>query len=96
MIPNEVALPRRYFVDHTGQRVLIGLTREETSEFEHLDALGQHAVDRPANRGLSFPEKMPSNPRWSELYRKHDCAWRYWLSESKNDDQIHSLLTRFE
>jgi hypothetical protein len=30
-------LPRRYFVDGSGRRVLIGLTIEETSEFETLD-----------------------------------------------------------
>ncbi len=30
--------PRRYFVDENGQRVLIGLTVEETTEFDTLDA----------------------------------------------------------
>ena len=29
--------PRRYFVDGIGRRVLIGLTLEETFEFERLD-----------------------------------------------------------
>jgi hypothetical protein len=33
------ASPRRYFVDNHGQRVLVGLTIEETSEFEELDNL---------------------------------------------------------
>jgi hypothetical protein len=31
--------PRRYFVDKNGRRVLIGLTIEETLEFERLDSL---------------------------------------------------------
>jgi hypothetical protein len=31
--------PRRYFVDKDGRRVLIGLTIEETLEFETLDSL---------------------------------------------------------
>ena len=31
--------PRRYFVDENGRRVLIGLTIEETFEFETLDSL---------------------------------------------------------
>ena len=31
--------PRRYFVDGSGRRVLVGLTIEETSEFEALDGL---------------------------------------------------------
>ncbi|WP_321576326.1 hypothetical protein [Bradyrhizobium barranii] len=30
--------PRRYFVDGGGRRVLIGLTPEETFEFERLDS----------------------------------------------------------
>ncbi len=32
-------LPRRYFVDKSGRRVLIGLSIEETLEFETLDNL---------------------------------------------------------
>jgi hypothetical protein len=31
--------PRRYFVDNNGRRVLVGLTIEETFEFETLDNL---------------------------------------------------------
>src|SRR5579862_4393175 len=31
--------PRRYFIDDGGRRVLIGLTVEETFEFERLDQL---------------------------------------------------------
>jgi hypothetical protein len=33
------ASPRRYVVDNHGRRVLVGLTIEETSEFEQLDNL---------------------------------------------------------
>ena len=41
-------LPRRYFVDGSGQRVLVGLTIEETAEFETLDGLA--AVGKGADR----------------------------------------------
>ena len=55
--------PRRYFVDGSGRRVLVGLTIEETSEFEALDGFatvgscGTKAVSWVANgaaAGLSF------------------------------------------
>ena len=68
--------PRRYFVDKNGRRVLIGLTIEETFEFETLDSLpafddsGGHA-DRTVT---TTREK-----RWLELYAKHDEAWREWI-----------------
>ena len=32
--------PRRYYVDNKGQGVLVGLTMEETLEFEQLDRFG--------------------------------------------------------
>lgn len=37
MIAPSNAAPRRYFADEAGRRVLIGLTIEETREFEVLD-----------------------------------------------------------
>ena len=41
--------PRRYFVDAGGRRVLIGLTLEETFEFERLDS--QPALDQADRPG---------------------------------------------
>ncbi|UPT95286.1 hypothetical protein J4G48_0039685 [Bradyrhizobium barranii subsp. apii] len=55
--------PRRYFVDGGGRRVLIGLTPEETFEFERLDSeQAQVAPDAGERRRL-------------ELYEKHEGAW---------------------
>lgn len=70
----EAAVPRRYLVNGEGHRVLIGLTREETSEFESLEAFAE---------GLSSPGAADANLRWAELYEKHDRAWQCWLAKSK-------------
>jgi len=78
--------PRRYFVDEIGRRVLIGLTIEETSEFETLDSLP--ALDENGNH-VAWDEKgtptTTREKRWLELYSKHDQAWREWLAESYAD-----------
>ncbi|MBR0898164.1 hypothetical protein JQ616_24665 [Bradyrhizobium tropiciagri] len=68
--------PRRYVVDVSGRRVLVGLTLEETSEFEGLDsALPDGEEER---QGL-----VPSagEGRWLELYVKHDKAWIKWKAD---------------
>jgi hypothetical protein len=75
--------PRRYFIDDDGRRVLIGLTFEETFEFERLDHLsGLHDAghvlwdpwDRPASQAAQ---------RWLELYSKHDRAWLQWMERTR-------------
>jgi hypothetical protein len=75
--------PRRYFADHSGRRVLIGLTIEETSEFETLDGLS--AFDETGNQMTWHEHGIPtaaSEKRWLELYSKHDAAWKQWAAES--------------
>jgi hypothetical protein len=76
--------PRRYFVDKGRRRVLIGLTTEETFEFETLDERGNH-VGAPT----TAREK-----RWLELYIKHDVAWRVWMVETYADRR-HQSLTNY-
>jgi hypothetical protein len=74
--------PRRYFVDAGGRRVLIGLTPEETFEFERLDsgqALGQAQV-APGGLG-SWPDT--GERRRVELYEKHQGAWKAWMARSR-------------
>jgi len=78
--------PRRYFVDQIGRRVLIGLTVEETFEFETLDC----AATLEESDNHAGPEKdgiptITQEPRWRELYGKHDTAWRQWMIESCAD-----------
>jgi hypothetical protein len=69
-------LPKRYSVDKSGRRVLVGLSIEETFEFETLDDLaplddsGGHI---PWRDGVPITSR---EKRWLELYQKHDAAWR--------------------
>jgi len=85
--------PRRYVVDVSGRRVLVGLTLEETSEFEGLDTSlpvrdgegrDREAPDREArDREALGAEPVPSavEGRWLELYDKHDKAWIKWKAD---------------
>ncbi|MDN3278934.1 hypothetical protein QWJ07_32055 [Frankia sp. RB7] len=77
MIAPSNAAPRRYYVDAVGRRVLIGLTIEETQEFEGLDRaqaqLGTSGLGETTVISLGLAEQ-----RWLALYEKHDSAWRTW------------------
>jgi hypothetical protein len=78
--------PRRYFVDGNGHRVLIGLTVEETFEFEALD--NRADVDDLAGRAAWDENGVPTTARerrWLELYSKHDCAWMDWKTKIQDD-----------
>lgn len=80
--------PRRYFVDGKGRRVLIGLSLEETFEFETLDNLP--ALDDSGNHVAWDENGIPTTTRekrWLELYGKHDQAWRQWMVETSPDRQ---------
>lgn len=76
--------PRRYVVDVSGRRVLVGLTLEETSEFEDLDSSLPVLLDRA--------DQMPSAPegRWLELYDKHDKAWIKWKADLRGGHEGNS------
>jgi hypothetical protein len=69
--------PRRYFVDAVGRRVLIGLTQEETFEFERLDSLAPNDEHGRQLRPATGEE------RWLELYAKHEGAWKAWIEQSR-------------
>ncbi|MBH5399962.1 hypothetical protein HZZ13_19525 [Bradyrhizobium sp. CNPSo 4010] len=75
--------PRRYFVDAHGHRVLIGLSAEETAEFEALDLAsnetGQLTSEVRARAGAAADGEL----RWRELYSKHEGAWRAWIAQSQ-------------
>jgi hypothetical protein len=58
-----------YVLDSDGNRILIGLTLDETREFERLDELISSLSSAPANER-----------RWLELYDKHEAAVRIYLS----------------
>jgi hypothetical protein len=75
--------PRRYFVDSHGRRVLVGLTIEETAEFEELDSL---AASNARAGHVLWEKEFPApkqEKRWLELYAKHDKAWSKWMADTR-------------
>ena len=74
---NERIFPRRYQASASQPCTLIGLTVEETSEFERLDQLSLEG-----NGAWSFDDEptTPEEKRWLELYRKHETGWSAWLA----------------
>jgi hypothetical protein len=70
-------LAERYHIDGNGRRVLVGLTTEETREFETLDSISPS--DDSGNRiGWTFGGEPTTGleRRWLQLYAKHDEAWK--------------------
>ena len=76
--------PRRYFVDKDGRYVLIGLTIDETFEFETLDSLTALDENHVAWDENGIPT-ITREKRWLELYSKHDEAWKGWMAETYAD-----------
>jgi hypothetical protein len=64
-----------YILDNKGSRVLIGLTLDETREFECLDELISTLGTAPTDDSRSINER-----RWLVLYDKHEAAVREYLS----------------
>ena len=66
--------------------MLIGLTIEETSEFQTLDNLP--ALDEPGGHVARDENGAPTatrEKRWRELYCKHDIAWMEWKTRAQAD-----------
>jgi hypothetical protein len=73
-------LPKRYGIDENGHRVLVGLSIEETFEFETLDDLSP--LDETGT-SIAWRDGVPitdREKRWLELYQKHQDAWRMLLA----------------
>ena len=64
-----------YVLDADGSRILIGLTLDETLEFECLDELISNLSTAPTDDDRSINER-----RWLVLYDKHEAAVRAYLS----------------
>jgi len=76
--------PRRYYINEPGKRILIGLSVEETFEFETLERLSPtnesgHVAWSAGGCPTTTREKC-----WLELYAKHDNAWMIWAAENKS------------
>jgi hypothetical protein len=69
--------PRRYYIDDDGRRVLIGLTVEQTREFELLE------LPEPS---LGMDQAPLNHGRWRELYRLHQQAWEIWRRKRSEPD----------
>lgn len=82
MIDQRHNAPRRYFVDTHGHRVLIGLSLEETAEFEALDLAPTETVQITAATATAEVAAV-DDVRWLELYSKHEGAWRVWIAQSQ-------------
>jgi hypothetical protein len=76
--------PRRYFVDAGGRRVLIGLTPEETFEFERLDS-GQAPGEAQAASDGRGVRPDAGERRRLELYEKQEGAWKAWMAQSRTE-----------
>jgi hypothetical protein len=75
-------LPKRYRIDENGHRVLLGLSIEETFEFETLD--DQAPLDETGTY-IAWQDGVPitsREKRWLELYQKHDDAWKEAVRKS--------------
>jgi len=83
MIDQRHNAPRRYFVDAQGNRVLIGLSLEETAEFEALDLAPTETVQIVTETGMGKGAGAFDDVRWFELYSKHEGAWRAWIARSQ-------------
>jgi hypothetical protein len=69
-------LPERYGLDEKGRRVLLGLSIEETVEFETLDDLAPLEETGACNAWCDGVPITDREKRWLELYQKHDDAWK--------------------
>jgi hypothetical protein len=74
-----------YVIDANGERVLIGLTTDETREFERLDELIMSLVPEPTDELRSRNER-----RWLALYDKHDAAVRSYIT-NENAKALRAL-----
>jgi hypothetical protein len=69
-----------FAIDEFGNRVLIGLSAEETDEYFLLDAL---ISETGPLHTLGDGGYRPSEGRWLELFEKHETARRPFLKTSK-------------
>jgi hypothetical protein len=76
-----------YELDADGNRILIGLTLDETREFECLDELILNLSSTPTDDSHLMNER-----RWLVLYDKHEAAVRIYLS-TENAKALRAFRT---
>ena len=70
-----------FVIDALGNRVLIGLSADETEEFLRLDAV--IGATGPPLQDLTDEGGGPRERRWLDLYDKHETARRRFLTSNK-------------
>jgi hypothetical protein len=70
-----------YEIDASGNRVLIGLTVEETAEYVRIEAI--ISASGPLTHIDMDEWYRPHERRWLELYEKHETARQPFLKSSK-------------
>lgn len=95
MIDPNKAAPRRYFLDAHGHRVLIGLSADETAEFEALDLPSMNAHADPMKNCQSENLAEQGKLRWLELYSKHESAWQTWKVQSRAEQAADSGFVNY-
>jgi hypothetical protein len=80
-----MACDSNYILDANGKRILIGLTLDETREFERLDELIMSLVPEPTDEPRSRNQR-----RWLILYDKHDAAVCSYLT-NENAKALRAL-----
>ena len=65
---------RKWDIDAAGNRVLVGLTKEEYDEFETLDARSWKSRTDDSFPWASVEEMHKEKGRWLELHDKHEMA----------------------
>jgi len=64
--------------------VLIGLSHDETFEFETLDSRSVSGeAGEFAGQGQVELRTEAGDQRWQELYAKHEGAWKVWIAQSR-------------
>jgi hypothetical protein len=76
-------LPERYISTDEG-RCLIGLSREETLEFEHLDSSVPSASDGSMAWEFQGYPRTAKEIRWHHLYGIHAAAYRVLADVSQS------------
>jgi hypothetical protein len=76
-----------YILDADANRILIGLTLNETREFERLDNLISNLSSAATDANRSRSER-----RWLMLYDRHGAAVRVYLS-TENAKALNALRT---
>ena len=64
-----------HVLDADGSRILIGLTLDETREFERLDEL-----ILTLSPEVTEDNRLPAERRWLALHDKHEAAVRIYLT----------------